>query len=626
MVEENLVEQRGTELLEREREILKEIYEIAKALDRKADITEKAKGILDHLDELFLLVVVGEVKSGKSCFINSLVGENICPEGPIPVTDRINILHYGPEKRERIVDDFVVERSFPLEILKHLSIVDTPGTNSIVKRHQEITEGFIPKADLIIFATSIDRPFTETEYQFLCYIAQQWRKKIVVVLTKVDIRREDEIKVVVNYIHENAKSKLDIQPLIFPVSSRNAIQAREEKDDALFEASGLAQVEQYIRERLSDVEKLRLKLGSPIESALSVADVLERTLDERRQLLERDFKMLNQLDAQVAQSCKELEERCYKCITDIYDLLREFERRGQNFLEDKITLSSFNTLRDADQFKKLFEKEVVADLRPRVDEAMHKGVDWFMRENISLYEKSMRFLAERVETQQYKEQVMGGDPTSFEYNREEIFGTIQEGFKNHIRDFDIKGECNRMVDSAYRGLLGFLGVELGAVALGTLTATIFSTIWLDVTGFLLAGAVALTGFFILPAKKKKAIREFNNKVDGLITEFRKTLTSQFDEEIGTALENIRASYKPYLTFYKAETARIEEHTNRIEELKTALQALKGEVKAISIPEPEPQAEADATESEPEEHEGSEEPEDKSEPAPETEAPGESKED
>ncbi|MFH1999548.1 MAG: dynamin family protein [Planctomycetota bacterium] len=581
MEEESLVEKRGAELLERERRILREIYEISKTLDRRADITQKARGILDHLDELFLLVVVGEVKSGKSCFINSLVGEEICPEGPIPVTDRINILHYGLEHKERIVDDFVIERTFPLDILRNLSIVDTPGTNSIVKRHQEITEGFIPKADLILFATSIDRPFTETEYQFLCYIAQQWRKKIVVVLTKVDIRTEDEIKIVVDYIRENAKSKLDITPLIFPVSSRNAIRARKEKDEALFESSGLVQVERYIRERLSDVEKLRLKLGSPLESAISVAQVLEDTLEERRMLLERDFNMLNQLDAQVSQSCRELEERCYKCITDIYDLLREFERRGQNFLEEKINLSSFNTLRDAEQFKKLFEKEVVSDLRPRVDDAMHKGVDWFMRENIALYEKSMRFLSERVETQQYKEQVMGGDSASFEYNREEIFGTIQNGFKQHIQEFDFKGECNRMVNSAYRGLLGFLGVELGAVAIGTLVATLFSAIWLDVTGFLLAGAVALTGFFILPAKKKKAIREFNNKVDGLITEFRKTLTGQFDQEIGAALENIRASYKPYLTFYKAETSRIEKHTHRIEELKTALQALKGEVQAIS---------------------------------------------
>jgi GTP-binding protein EngB required for normal cell division len=580
MAEENLLKERQAALLEEERRLLQGIYDIAAELDRSSEIAEQAKGILEHLDELFLLVVVGEVKSGKSCFINALVGKKICPEGPIPVTDRINILHHGADEKERLLEDFVIERTFPMEILKNLSIVDTPGTNSIIQRHQEITEGFIPRADLILFVTSIDRPFTETEYQFLSYISGQWRKKIVVILTKVDIRTDDEIVQVLDYIRENAKAKLEIDPLIFPVSSTRAFEGRETGDEALFEQSRMKEVETYIRERLGELERLKLKLASPVESALSVTDVLEKQLCERAELLEHDFQLLNQLDSQVTQNCKELKERCFKCITNIYDLLREFERRGQNFLEEKITLGSFNTIRDADKFKALFEKEVVSDLKDRVDDVMHSGVDWLMRENIALYEKSLKFLNEKVDTQRYKDQVMSKGDTSFEYNREQIFSAMKDGFKHHVREFDIKGECNRVVNSAYRGLLGFLGVEIGAVGIGVLAATIFSTIWLDVTGFLLAGAVALTGFFILPAKKRQAVKEFSKKVDELITEFRKTMTSEFDQEIDASLENIRSSYKPYITFYKAETARIEEHRGLLGDCKTGLLALRGEIDAL----------------------------------------------
>ncbi|MBU0754492.1 MAG: dynamin family protein [Planctomycetes bacterium] len=580
MDEEQLLQERYASLLEKERSVLKEIYEIAVHLDRSAEITKQAQGILEHLDELFLLVVVGEVKSGKSCFINALVGEKICPEGPIPVTDRIHILHYGPQPGERLLADFIVERSFPLEMLRNLSIVDTPGTNSIVRRHQEITEGFIPKADLILFVTSIDRPFTETEHKFLTFIARQWRKKIVVILTKVDIRTPQEIEQVVAYIRENVRAKLEIDPDILPVSARDAFEARGRKDERLFTSSGMGEVEAFIRERLSDLERLRLKLASPVESALSVVKVLENRLTERSMILERDFKILNQLDGQVAQNCIELEERCFKCITEIYDLLREFERRGQNFLEDKVSLSSFNTIRDGERFKTLFEKEAVADLKDRVDEAIHRGVDWLMRENIALYEKSVRFLSERVQTGQYKDQVMGREQTSFEYNREQIFAAIQDGFKKQVNEFDFKGECNRVVDSAYRGLLGFLGVEIGAVAIGTLVATLASTLWWDISGFMLAGAFAVTGFFILPAKKRKAIKEFRAKVDVLVTQFKSTLTREFDSEIASALENIRSSYKPYMTFYQSETTKIEEHASKLKELTTSLTALKDEIGRI----------------------------------------------
>jgi GTPase Era involved in 16S rRNA processing len=580
MDEEKLLQERHSEILDEERRILKGIHEIAQELDRHSEISEQARGILEHLDELFLLVVVGEVKSGKSCFINALAGSRICPEGPIPVTDRIHILHYGPSETERTLADFVVEKTFPLDILRNLSIVDTPGTNSIVRRHQEITEGFIPKADLILFVTSIDRPFTETEHQFLSYISKQWRKKIVVILTKVDMRTEDEISQVIDYIAENAKAKLDITPLIFPVSARDGLLGREQGDEWLVEKSGMPHMEVYIREKLTDTEKLKLKLASPLESALSILGKLEGELTARSEILDKDFNTLNQLDAQVTENCRELEERCFKCITDIYDLLREFERRGTNFLEEKITLKKFNTIRDAERFKTLFDKEVVADLKDRVDEAMHGGVDWLMRQNIALYEKSVRFLNERVETKKYKESVVGIEQTSFEYNREKIFGAMKDGFKNHVQDFDVKGECNRVVDSAYRGLLGFLGVELGAVGLGVVAATIFSTLWLDITGVLMAGAVALTGFFILPAKKRQAVKQFSAKVDGLITEFRKTLIKEFDREINAALENIRASYKPYVTFYKAECSRIDEHQREIEGFKSALLGLRNRIEEI----------------------------------------------
>ena len=64
--------------------------------------------ILNHIEELFLLVVVGEVKSGKSSFINALFGEKICKEGVTPVTDKINIIKFGEEIN--VVPDIFVRR------------------------------------------------------------------------------------------------------------------------------------------------------------------------------------------------------------------------------------------------------------------------------------------------------------------------------------------------------------------------------------------------------------------------------------------------------------------------------------------------------------------------------------
>ena len=74
----------------------------------------------------------------------------------------------------------------PVALLRDLQIVDTPGTNAIVREHERLTADFVPRADLVLFVTSADRPFTESERVFMESI-RDWGKKIVIVLNKVDI-------------------------------------------------------------------------------------------------------------------------------------------------------------------------------------------------------------------------------------------------------------------------------------------------------------------------------------------------------------------------------------------------------------------------------------------------------
>jgi hypothetical protein len=95
--------------------------------------------------------------------------------------------------------DGYYERFLPSELLKVINIVDTPGTNVILERQQRLTEEFVPRADLILFVISADRPFTESEVTFLKYIAK-WDKKVVYLLNKADILQPDEIAEVATFV------------------------------------------------------------------------------------------------------------------------------------------------------------------------------------------------------------------------------------------------------------------------------------------------------------------------------------------------------------------------------------------------------------------------------------------
>ena len=120
----------------------------------------------------------------------------------------------------------------PLDLLNDISIVDTPGTNAIIREHEVITAQFVPRSDLVLFITSADRPFTESERVFLERI-RDWGKKVVVVVNKIDIlQTEAELTQVADFIEENARILLGISPDIFPVSSRQAFLARKKSSVA----------------------------------------------------------------------------------------------------------------------------------------------------------------------------------------------------------------------------------------------------------------------------------------------------------------------------------------------------------------------------------------------------------
>ncbi|HZB27479.1 MAG TPA: dynamin family protein, partial [Gemmatimonadales bacterium] len=182
-----ILSKREQDIRARELELLQRL---AAALDRfGADVApddlRRFQEARDQLNGLFLLVIAGEFNSGKSSFINALLGERVLPEGVTPTTDRINILRHGPEASEYLREAYLLERTHPAELLREINIVDTPGTNAIIRRHEELTRDFLPRSDLVLFVTSADRPFTESERAFLEQI-REWGKKIVFIVNKID--------------------------------------------------------------------------------------------------------------------------------------------------------------------------------------------------------------------------------------------------------------------------------------------------------------------------------------------------------------------------------------------------------------------------------------------------------
>ena len=276
------------EILARERRAL---AECRLSLERVA-IEERDAASFDasirQLDELFLLVVAGEFNAGKSAFVNALLGRALLEEGVTPTTQRITLVKHGEKERERRVDGVEVVEA-PLSVLEKVDIVDTPGTNAIAREHEALTRDFIPRSDVVLFVTSADRPFTESERSFLESI-RDWGKKILFVVNKVDIlEREEDVAEVESFVRENAKSLLGASPDVFSVSARLALRAKTESDPALLAKSRFPALEDHVVSVLDDRERVRLKLLNPLGVGLSLAGKYAGIVRTELDLLEDDI-------------------------------------------------------------------------------------------------------------------------------------------------------------------------------------------------------------------------------------------------------------------------------------------------------------------------------------------------
>src|SRR5690349_15760096 len=227
------------------RELLASVRDALVEFGATADDRAALAASIRQLEELFLIVVVGEFNAGKSAFINALIGQRVLEEGVTPTTAHIHLLRYG-ETIDRLTDEHGLQViTAPIDLLRELHIVDTPGTNAIQREHERLTTDFVPRSDLVLFLTSADRPFTESERQFLTSI-REWGKKIVLVVNKVDIfATAAEQEEVLAFVRRHAREMIGASVDVFLVSARLALRAKQ-GEPSYWSASGFEALERYL--------------------------------------------------------------------------------------------------------------------------------------------------------------------------------------------------------------------------------------------------------------------------------------------------------------------------------------------------------------------------------------------
>lgn len=518
------------------------------------------------LNEPFLFVVVGEVKSGKSSFINALLGEDICPVDAAPCTDVIQEIVHSETPYEDAVRPFLKKVGRPLEILKTIAIVDTPGTNTVIENHQEITRNFIPNSDLVLMVFQAKNPYTQSAWDLLDYIREDWRKRTVFILQQADLARPDEIETNMARVRDLAIHKGIDQPHIFATSAELELQHQPD--------SGFDQVRQFIRQTVTGGRHYHLKLSSILESASQVLEQVDLALAQRREQFQSDEAVVATIRTRLESGHRQ----------SAYELRTLIQRLGEAY--DAAARQATDRFSQGLALGKLFEKSIRAtlgrktsiknwlagiqsdfekDLQAQVEALAEEGADHFLE---GLHQLLKYLLEELDEVEGHR---LKGDDLLLRIDRRrmDVIATVRTKMAESVMEDHFAADVVKSSDSMAPSLVG--GSAL--TALGAFLLTVTHGLFFDITGGLLTGVGLFLAGGVLFVRKGRLIQQFRESLAEGKTRFEGELKDRLSQRLSLIYDDIDRNFLPLYEY-------VEQEANRIAPLLTQLEDFRGQHQAI----------------------------------------------
>ncbi len=573
-----ILNEKQEELLRQERSLLSDLRVALAKYGAPAEDQSTLGESIEQLDDFFLLVAVGEFNAGKSAFINALLGQPVLEEGEIPTTAQINILRHGETQERTVLSDRLHTLTAPVELLKELSIVDTPGTNSIIHRHEEITSGFVPRSDLVLFVTSADRPFTDSERIFLERI-RDWGKKVVVVVNKIDILKSREAQAnVEDFVANGVRNTLGIEVPVFLISAQLAQRAKH-GEPGLWQESRFEPLERYIQDTLDESGRLRLKLSNPLGVGSHLIGRYLGVIQGQMATLQDDVDMLDNVEGQLKVYQADMQRDFKLHMQGIENILFEMEQRGRDYFDETFRLRRVFDLLDKKQIQQGFERRVVSDVPQRIERKVSELIDWVVDSDLRQWQAVNEYLAER--RRQHKDRIVGySGAGGFHYERARMFEGLGREAQRLVEEYDREQEARSLAEGAQTAVAAVAAMEVGALGLGALVVALATTVAADITGVLVASLVAVLGLFVIPNRRRQAEREMREKIAAMRERLAAALRTQFESELERILQRIDNTIAPYTRFVRAERSKLVDSQTELQRLQADLYRLRAEIESL----------------------------------------------
>ncbi len=513
-------------------EVLKDLHNMTAEIDA-GELAAMVSELRNRINEPFMFVIVGEVKAGKSSFINALLstGKEICKVAPQPMTDTVQQILYGEEEEEILVNPYLKKIMHPVDILKEIAIVDTPGTNTIVAHHQEITEKFIPASDLIVFVFEAKNPYRQSAWDFLDFIHQDWRKKVIFVLQQKDLMTETDLQVNEKGVIDNAIKKGINDPRVFSVSAKM-------EQEGLSAESGFGERRTFINQNIPGGKAPLLKMESNVNTAEKILERIGGGLALREKQLKADLKFREDIEETLSGQESNSKRQVSVLVENLVSGYDRITHSKLTELSDELSVFGLLKRSIASIFdKKASIKSWAEKFSTDLERDLHQELQTKLQNSVGDLAESIQQMAKLIDLKiQNSQTILKND--------HEIFSQIAERRANVLKD--LQDTFHRFLNRSenFTDKEMFPGTEVlspnlltgsGLAVVGTILMTVTNGMVFDITGGILTAVGVLFAGISTSLKTRQILTNFKSE----IAAGRSQIESEVSEKLTKYVEMIR---------------------------------------------------------------------------------------
>ncbi|NPV67480.1 MAG: hypothetical protein HPY64_10080 [Anaerolineae bacterium] len=590
-------------LRRRENEVLLRLLDTLPRVDGLSSVViDQARDAVFHTDHPFLLTLIGPFGAGKSTIVNALLGAEVLPTGPVPTTDHVTILRHGASL-ERITSQDGIETVFyPADLLKTISLVDTPGLESVFAQHSARTDSFLHRSDWVVMVMLATRVLTAGNLEYLTAL-KRYGKNVLVLVNQIDLLEEEQRRTVQTFVHDQCALHLGGEPQVFLLSARQGLASRQAQppDVAGWRASGMAALEDFLTRALDDRERLRQKLQTPLQIARHVLTEAEQQVQVQQRALDRYRSVQENIDAQIEAGRGQQRRLVDGVLDDVAAIFAESAQRGEDAIRElfqptralaQVTAGLGELIGLGGLARRLgarshaeaafAAREVLApldDLPGLVEELGPRLEGRDMQDIDDLVVYTNRALADLPDV--LRSRVIGEVRAPAAYDREplrRVRGQLEEiaASARHVEP----EQLDRAVRNALVLLAGWeLAIVVALILLGTLSVD-----WSDVLTplLLVMGALALMflGVALMSFRGHQLARRFSERMVDLSRQYQATLREAAEEQIAQGVKLRQDVTAPFTRLIDAQVTRQSELAADLRRLEGELSAIAGEIGGV----------------------------------------------